>query len=66
MKINHWLIAAVLIALPAVYAHAESANEAKVRETIVYYTCRMHPEVHSDKPGKCPTCGHVLISAVRG
>lgn len=21
------------------------------------YTCEMHPEVKSDKPGKCPTCG---------
>lgn len=21
------------------------------------YTCPMHPEVISDQPGKCPTCG---------
>ena len=21
------------------------------------YTCPMHPEVKSDKPGKCPKCG---------
>ncbi|OGX83936.1 hypothetical protein BEN47_17050 [Hymenobacter lapidarius] len=21
------------------------------------YTCEMHPEVHSDHPGKCPKCG---------
>ena len=67
MKIRHWLIAAaVLLASPALIARAETANEAKVRETLTYYTCRMHPAVHSDKPGKCPTCGHVLISAVRG
>ena len=25
------------------------------------YTCSMHPEVISDKPGKCPKCGMVLI-----
>jgi hypothetical protein len=24
------------------------------------YTCPMHPEVKSDKPGKCPTCGMEL------
>jgi YHS domain-containing protein len=24
------------------------------------YTCPMHPEVQSDKPGKCPTCGMTL------
>ena len=25
------------------------------------YTCSMHPEVISDKPGKCPKCGMTLI-----
>jgi Cu(I)/Ag(I) efflux system membrane fusion protein len=30
-------------------------------ETEVYYTCPMHPEVKSDKPGKCPKCGMELI-----
>ncbi|HLE49692.1 MAG TPA: heavy metal translocating P-type ATPase [Patescibacteria group bacterium] len=25
------------------------------------YTCPMHPEVSSDKPGKCPKCGMELI-----
>jgi hypothetical protein len=27
----------------------------------VTYTCSMHPEVTSDKPGKCPKCGMELI-----
>lgn len=25
------------------------------------YTCTMHPEVISDKPGKCPKCGMELV-----
>lgn len=25
------------------------------------YTCPMHPEVKSDKPGKCPKCGMDLV-----
>jgi hypothetical protein len=25
------------------------------------YTCPMHPEVTSDKPGKCPKCGMDLV-----
>jgi len=25
------------------------------------YTCPMHPEVISDKPGKCPKCGMNLV-----
>jgi FtsP/CotA-like multicopper oxidase with cupredoxin domain/uncharacterized Zn finger protein (UPF0148 family) len=27
----------------------------------VVYSCPMHPEVQSDKPGKCPKCGMTLI-----
>jgi hypothetical protein len=26
------------------------------------YTCTMHPEVTSDKPGKCPKCGMDLVA----
>lgn len=26
------------------------------------YTCRMHPDVHSEKPGKCPRCGMTLVT----
>ncbi len=25
------------------------------------YSCTMHPEVKSDKPGKCPKCGMELV-----
>lgn len=29
------------------------------------YTCSMHPEVKSDKPGKCPKCGMALVEINR-
>ncbi len=30
-----------------------------------YYTCSMHPEIKSDKPGKCPKCGMTLEKATK-
>jgi len=30
------------------------------------YTCPMHPEVVSNKPGKCPKCGMDLVSVKTG
>jgi len=27
----------------------------------VHYTCPMHPEVITNKPGTCPTCGMALV-----
>lgn len=27
----------------------------------IEYTCAMHPEIISDKPGKCPKCGMNLV-----
>jgi hypothetical protein len=31
------------------------------QEQAIIYTCRMHPEIQSSKPGICPKCGMVLI-----
>ncbi|WP_169334025.1 heavy metal-binding domain-containing protein [Cytophaga aurantiaca] len=46
------------------------SNDTKVKspenmdmntESSVQYTCPMHPEVLSDKPGTCPKCGMDLV-----
>ncbi|MEO6404061.1 MAG: heavy metal-binding domain-containing protein, partial [Ferruginibacter sp.] len=33
----------------------------KINEQPVTYTCPMHPEIHSSKPGNCPKCGMRLV-----
>lgn len=38
----------------------KSKNNQPVKKTApmqAIYTCPMHPDVSSDKPGKCPKCG---------
>jgi hypothetical protein len=37
-----------------------SMHETPTTQTAIY-TCGMHPEVISDKPGKCPKCGMTLV-----
>ncbi|MCB8995501.1 MAG: hypothetical protein H6538_07830 [Bacteroidales bacterium] len=41
----------------------ESQTETQAEKSGEYYTCTMHPEVHSDKPGDCPKCGMELVKA---
>lgn len=37
-----------------------TALESKASEKVIY-TCSMHPEIRSDKPGDCPKCGMELV-----
>jgi len=48
----------------SVFAQDSSKNKMKMNHHMkdsVIYTCTMHPDVVSDKPGKCPKCGMDLI-----
>jgi len=42
--------------------HAEDTTAAS-EKTSVEYACPMHPEVKSDKQGKCPKCGMELVES---
>jgi hypothetical protein len=45
---------------PAAAAAAAPAPAADSAAATVY-TCPMHPEIVSDKPGRCPKCGMKLV-----
>ena len=65
MKTYIILTLAVTFAFAVMPAIAQSGNDAKPAPTASpvaqKYTCPMHPEVVSDKPGKCPKCGMNLV-----
>jgi len=44
----------------------EKAPKSKTDATAMQttYTCPMHPDVISDKPGKCPQCGMALVEKI--
>jgi hypothetical protein len=55
------MVAVIAVAALALFAgcsrpqSSEKPATTQVKE--VTYTCPMHPEVISNKPGKCPKCG---------
>ncbi len=47
-------------------SHQEHADSTGVTQVADYYTCPMHPQVRSDKPGVCPICHMDLVKASNG
>jgi len=45
------------------YSPKDSKQEKVAADVKVQYTCPMHADVKSDKPGKCPQCGMKLVLA---
>lgn len=40
--------------------HSEEQLKPSAEDASVLYTCPMHPEITSDRPGSCPKCGMAL------
>jgi len=70
MKSNYVLIAVLtaglmFVSLPASLYGQEMKKMQSTKDTSTKYTCPHHPEVVSDKPGKCPKCGMDLVPMKR-
>lgn len=68
MKIVRYLFIP-LIAIALVFSGCSKSEEnGKHENTVVkqkdYWTCTMHPQVRSDRPGACPICNMDLIKKV--
>ena len=42
-----------------------AAGGAPAADEISHYTCSMHPQVRSERPGACPICGMALVPVLR-
>ncbi len=70
------IIAAMILAVTAVYTsgpvYSTESSAVLIADSLIdtnsakSYTCPMHPEVISDKPGECPKCGMDLILKEEG
>jgi ribosomal protein S27AE len=58
------LTVSFLISAPAVFAQDKAGKKDTTQHT-TYYTCSMHSDVVTDKPGKCPKCGMDLNLSVK-
>jgi hypothetical protein len=60
------LIILLFVVTGSTFSFAQTSKQkmpdSKSDSTAKYiYTCTMHPEVITDKPGKCPKCGMTLV-----
>jgi CopA family copper-resistance protein len=54
----------LLIAVSFLLAGIKLSGQSTKDLSTSYYTCPMHPEIRSDKPGNCPKCGMKLVKKI--
>ena len=64
LKVNYFILIVTICLSVVCIVNNGCRHRHRVHHELnqkVVYTCEMHPEVISDKPGKCPKCGMELI-----
>src|SRR2546430_13134032 len=56
----------VLVALLFNAASCMKKGSSGKSSNVDYWTCKMHPSVHSKDPGKCPICSMDLVPVMKG
>lgn len=59
--INYLLLVSLWLPVMAFSQHDMKNMPSQKQQQGITYVCPMHPEVTSDKPGKCPKCGMKLV-----
>jgi transcription initiation factor IIE alpha subunit len=55
------IVSYMLLFLGLAVAQTGVNSQKETTNTGITYTCSMHPEITSDKPGTCPKCGMDLV-----
>jgi membrane fusion protein, copper/silver efflux system len=67
MKLRHlfWLAPLLAVVFWIEGCSKKEGGDAEKPSDVDYYTCTMHPSVHSKTPGKCPICSMDLVPVMK-
>src|SRR5260370_29598855 len=55
----------VLVVIVGISSCTKQGGTTVADSNVDYYTCTMHPSVHSKTPGKCPICSMDLVPVLK-
>lgn len=66
---NKWMWIVLTLAVAGLWASKQFIKKEPAKDKAIftkaegtsYWTCPMHPQIHSDKPGECPICHMKLV-----